>query len=52
MKFHIGITMEDDGGVKVESANPAAVSPWTIIGLLEKIKMEIILATEIGEKIE
>jgi len=49
MKFHLGVTIEDDDGVKIKSTNPGAVSPYFIIGVLDKIKTEIILATESGE---
>ena len=44
VKFRIGITMQDDGSVRVESHNPGAASPWEIIGVIEKVKTEIIMA--------
>jgi len=49
MKFHLGVTIKDDDSVKIESTNPGAVNPYFIIGVLDKIKTEIILATESGE---
>ena len=50
VKFQLGITIEDDDGVKIESTNPGAVNPYFIIGVLDKIKTEIILATESNKK--
>ena len=36
--------MEKDGSVRVESINPGAANPLEIIGLLEKVKSEIVMA--------
>jgi hypothetical protein len=44
--------MEDDESVRVESANPGAASPWEIIGMLEKVKTEIILSMKESEVIK
>lgn len=46
VKFHLEITLEDDDNVRVKSFNPGAISPWFIVGLLEKIKTSILLAQE------
>jgi len=50
VKFRVGITMDEDGGVKVESANPGAVSPWEIIGILEYVKTELLMTIKESEE--
>jgi len=44
MKFNISITLLKNDSVRVEAKNPGAINPLTIIGLLDKVKNEIIFA--------
>ena len=52
VKFKISITMLDDNSVRVESINPGAASPWEMIGLIEKVKTEIIMSMTDREEID
>lgn len=45
MKARLEFILEDDDTVNVTIDNPKGVSVWSIIGLLEKIKAELIMVT-------
>lgn len=49
MKFQLELTLEDNDDVKVKVANPGDISPYFIIGLLEKVKVECLLGTQQNE---
>lgn len=49
LKFQLQVEIEDDDRVKVACANPGEVSPWLIVGVLEKIKLQLLLAAEESE---
>jgi len=45
-KYKLELVVREDDSVRVKVANPGNLSAWSIIGLLEKIKVELILNTE------
>lgn len=44
VRFHFEVIIQDDGNVRVASANPGEVSPYIIVGILEKVKSNILAA--------
>jgi hypothetical protein len=44
MKAQLQITISDDDSVDVEIKNPAGVNIWMVAGILEKVKVELMLA--------
>ena len=52
MKYKLEITINDDDSIEFAIQNPAEISTWTVVGLLEKIKTEVILATPSPESRE
>lgn len=49
MKFELNIKILEDDRVEIVSSNPGAINPLTIIGLLEKIKTEVVLWMTLDE---
>lgn len=45
MKLKLELILDDAGEFSVQMDNPGQVDLYTIIGLLEKVKTEILLAT-------
>ena len=50
MKYKLAVTVEDNDEVRVHVDNPGAISPWIIIGILEKVKVEYLLTTPTPEE--
>lgn len=52
MKFNLSMTLNDDDSLSLSVENPADISLYQMVGYLEKVKTEILLASPGPDEME
>ena len=51
MKFNLSMTLNDDNTLNLSVENPGDISLYQMVGYLEKVKTEILLATPAPDEV-